>query len=126
MTHAVHSCGILDGDEMLYGGEAAGYVITLENGFKIYVAGDTALFGDMRLIGELYQPDLAILPIGDHFTMDPRQGAYALRMLGCKQVLPVHFGTFPLLTGTPGALRQEASDIAGLQVFELSPGETLK
>jgi L-ascorbate metabolism protein UlaG (beta-lactamase superfamily) len=126
MTHAVHSCGITDGDQIIYGGEACGYVVTMENGFKVYFAGDTGLFGDMKLIGELWEPDLAILPIGDHFTMDPRQAAYALRLLGCKQVLPVHYGTFPLLTGTPAALKEAASDIAGLQVFELSPGETLR
>jgi L-ascorbate metabolism protein UlaG (beta-lactamase superfamily) len=111
---------------IIYGGEACGYVVTMENGFKVYFAGDTGLFGDMKLIGELWEPDLAILPIGDHFTMDPRQAAYALRLLGCKQVLPVHYGTFPLLTGTPAALKEAASDIAGLQVFELSPGETLR
>jgi len=126
MTHAVHSCGITDGDQIIYGGEACGYVVTMENGFRIYFAGDTALFGDMQLIGELWSPELAILPIGDHFTMDPRQAAYALRMTGAKHVVPAHFGTFPLLTGTPDMLRQEASDIAGLQVFELSPGETLR
>jgi L-ascorbate metabolism protein UlaG (beta-lactamase superfamily) len=126
MVHAVHSCGITDGDQIVYGGEACGYVITMENGFKVYFAGDTALFGDMKLIGELWAPDLAILPIGDHFTMDPKAAAYALRLLGCKQVLPVHYGTFPLLSGTPAALREAASDIAGLQVFELSPGETLR
>jgi L-ascorbate metabolism protein UlaG (beta-lactamase superfamily) len=126
MTHAVHSCGITDGDRIVYGGEACGYVMTMENGFKIYFAGDTALFGDMKLIGELWQPDLAILPIGDHFTMDPKAAAYALRLLGCKLVLPVHYGTFPILAGTPAQLREAASDIEGLQVFELSPGETLR
>ena len=126
MTHAVHSCGITDGDQIVYGGEACGFVVTMENSFKVYFAGDTALFGDMKLIGELWAPDLAILPIGDHFTMDPKAAAYALRLLGCTQVLPVHYGTFPLLTGTPAALKDAASDIAGLQVFELSPGETLR
>jgi L-ascorbate metabolism protein UlaG (beta-lactamase superfamily) len=126
MVHAVHSCGITDGDQIVYGGEACGYVITVENGFKVYVAGDTALHSDMRLIGELWEPDLAILPIGDHFTMDPRQAAYALRMTGCKHVIPAHFGTFPLLTGTPDMLRQEAADIAGLQIHVLEPGETLQ
>jgi L-ascorbate metabolism protein UlaG (beta-lactamase superfamily) len=126
MVHAVHSCGITDGDQIIYGGEACGYVLTMENGFRIYVAGDTALHSDMRLIGELWEPELAILPIGDHFTMDPRQAAYALRMLGTKHVVPAHFGTFGLLTGTPDQLRDEASDIAGLEIHALEPGETLR
>jgi L-ascorbate metabolism protein UlaG (beta-lactamase superfamily) len=125
MVHAVHSCGITDGDAIIYGGEACGYVLTLENGFKVYIAGDTAVHSDMRLIGELYAPDLAILPIGDHFTMGPREAALALRLLGCKSVIPCHFGTFPLLTGTPDGLREAASDIAGLTIHTLQPGETL-
>jgi L-ascorbate metabolism protein UlaG (beta-lactamase superfamily) len=125
MVHAVHSCGITDGDAIIYGGEACGYVLTLENGFKVYIAGDTAVHSDMRLIGELYAPDLAILPIGDHFTMGPREAALALRLLGCKHVIPSHFGTFPVLTGTPDGLREATADIAGLTIHTLQPGETL-
>lgn len=126
MVHADHSCGALDDGRIVYTGEAVGFVIELENGFRFYHAGDTALFGDMRLIGELYQPELAMLPIGDHFTMSPRQAAYALRLLGCKMVIPMHYATFPVLTGTPEALRRETAAIEGLQIFELQPGETLR
>jgi len=125
MTHAVHSCGITDGDQILYGGEACGYIVTLENGAKIYHAGDTAAFSDMKIIGELYHPDIALLPIGDFYTMDPLQGAYAIRLLGTKVVVPMHYGTFPILTGTPERLRELARDIAGLQIVDLKPGETL-
>ncbi|MER3398493.1 MAG: metal-dependent hydrolase [Chloroflexota bacterium] len=125
MVHAVHSCGILDGDQIIYGGEACGYVVTFENGFKVYHAGDTAVFKDMELIGKLYGPDLALLPIGDHFTMSPREAAEAIRLLGVKAVIPMHFGTFPVLTGTPAALRELTSDIPGLEIVELKPGQTL-
>lgn len=101
MVHADHSCGISDGEEILYGGEAAGYVIELSDGFRIYHAGDTNVFSDMKLIAELYRPDLACLPIGNLFTMGPREAALAASFLGASQVLPLHHGTFPLLTGTP-------------------------
>jgi L-ascorbate metabolism protein UlaG (beta-lactamase superfamily) len=122
MVHAVHSCGITDGDRIIYGGEAAGYVVELENGFKIYHAGDTAVFSDMALIGKLLAPDVALLPIGDHYTMGPRSAAEAIRMLGVKAVVPMHFGTFPILVGTPDDLRKEAGDVAGLDVVDLEPG----
>jgi L-ascorbate metabolism protein UlaG (beta-lactamase superfamily) len=125
MTHAVHSCGITDGDQIIYGGEAAGYVIELENGFKLYHAGDTAVFSDMALIGKLLAPDWAMLPIGDHYTMGPRSAAEAIRLLGVKTVVPMHWGTFPLLTGTPDDLRSAASDVDGLEVVDMSPGDTL-
>lgn len=127
MLHADHSCGIEEDDgSIIYGGEAVGYLLQLENGFRIYHAGDTAIFGDMRLYGELFQPELAILPIGDYFTMDPRQAAYACEMLGVKMVIPSHFATFPLLTGTPGRLREElASRGYSCEVLEMKPGETL-
>jgi L-ascorbate metabolism protein UlaG (beta-lactamase superfamily) len=125
MVHAVHSCGITDGDQIIYGGEAAGYVIELENGFRLYHAGDTAVFSDMALIGKLLAPDIAMLPIGDHYTMGPRSAAEAVRMLGVTTVIPMHFGTFPILTGTPDDLRKEAGDVAGLEVIDLEPGGTL-
>jgi L-ascorbate metabolism protein UlaG (beta-lactamase superfamily) len=125
MTHAVHTCGITDGDQILYGGEAAGYVIEFKDGFKLYHSGDTAAFSDMALIGKLLQPDIALLPIGDHYTMGPRSAAEAIRMLGVKTVVPMHFGTFPLLHGTPDQLRKEASDVDGLDVVDLQPGGTL-
>jgi L-ascorbate metabolism protein UlaG (beta-lactamase superfamily) len=125
MVHAVHSCGITDGDQIIYGGEAAGYVIELENGFKLYHSGDTAVFSDMALIGKLLAPDIALLPIGDHYTMGPRSAAEAVRLLGVKTVIPMHFGTFPVLVGTPDDLRKEAADVDGLEVVELSPGQTI-
>lgn len=126
MVHADHSCGITDDDgSIVYGGEAAGYVVELENGFRLYHAGDTAVFGDMRLIGELYRPDLALLPIGDRYVMSPREASSAIRMLGVREVIPMHYGTFPVLTGTPRQLRELTSDVPGLTIHELTPGETL-
>ena len=125
MTHAVHSCGIQDGEQILYGGEAAGYVVKFENGVTIYHAGDTAAFSDMKIIGELYKPDVALLPIGDFYTMDPSQGAYAIRLLDVKTVVPMHYGTFPVLTGTPERLRELTKDIAGLDIVDLRPGDVV-
>lgn len=125
MTHAFHSNSIDDEGVRLYGGEPAGYVIRMPGGFTVYHAGDTALFGDMKLIGELYKPELAMLPIGDRFTMGPREAAYAIRLLGVKHVVPMHYATFPVLTGTAEALRQETRDIAGLEIHILKPGDKL-
>jgi len=125
MVHAVHSCGITDGDQILYGGEAAGFVIELADGFKLYHSGDTAVFSDMELIGRLLEPDIALLPIGDHYTMGPRSAAEAVRLLDVKTVVPMHFGTFPVLVGTPEDLRREAADVDGLEVVDLDPGGTL-
>lgn len=126
MVHADHSCGITDGDQIVYGGEPGGYIIEMENGFKIYHAGDTAVFGDMALIGEIYRPDLLLLPIGDRFVMSPREAAYAVRLLNARQVIPIHFATFPLLTGTPEAFRAELSNLnLDPDVIVLEPGETL-
>lgn len=125
MTHAVHSCGITDGDQIIYGGEAAGYVLELQGGFKLYHAGDTAVFSDMALIGKLLAPDWALLPIGDHYTMGPRSAAEAVRMLGVRTVVPMHFGTFPILVGTPDDLRKEAADVDGLEIVDLRPGESI-
>jgi len=122
MVHADHSCGIQDGEEIIYGGEACGYVIEFDNGVKIYHAGDTAVFGDMAIIRELYAPDLAMLPIGDRFVMSPREAAYACNLLKPKAVIPMHFGTFPVLTGTPSQLRNL---VKGVEILELTPGKTL-
>jgi L-ascorbate metabolism protein UlaG (beta-lactamase superfamily) len=125
MTHAVHSCGILDEGKIIYGGEAAGYVLTQPDGRRIYVAGDTNVFSDMALIQELYQPELAFLPIGDHFTMSPYEAAKAVRLLKPKKVIPLHFGTFPVLTGRPEHL---AAQIKGesCEVWALEPGKTVE
>ena len=125
MVGADHSCGILDDGKIVYGGDPCGYVIRFENGYKIYHAGDTNVFGDMRLIGELYRPDLALLPIGGHFTMGPREAAVACRLLGVRRVIPMHFGTFPILAGTPEQLRDLTRDIPDFEVFEALIGETL-
>jgi L-ascorbate metabolism protein UlaG (beta-lactamase superfamily) len=122
MVHADHSCGILDGDQIIYGGEACGFVIEFQNGLKIYHAGDTAVFGDMQIIRELYAPDIALLPIGDHYVMSPREAAYACKLLKPKAVVPMHFGTFPVLTGTPAELKRLVKDV---EVVEMKPGQTL-
>jgi L-ascorbate metabolism protein UlaG (beta-lactamase superfamily) len=125
MTHALHSCAIKDGSDLIYGGEAAGYVITQRDGRRAYFAGDTAVFSDMALIQQLYQPELAFLPIGDHFTMDPHQAAHAARLLKVKKVIPMHFGTFPALTGTPEALTEKLKDDA-IDVWPLKQGEPVE
>ena len=122
MTHALHSSAIKDGDNLIYGGEAAGYVVSLPDGRRAYFAGDTALFSDMSLIGELYHPELAFLPIGDHFTMDPHQAAHAARLLKVKRVVPMHYGTFPVLTGRPEDLAQKLHK-DGIEVWNLKRGE---
>jgi len=125
MTHAMHSNSIEHGGLRTYGGEPAGFVLRMPGGTTVYHAGDTALFSDMKLIGELYQPQLAMLPIGDLFTMGPREAAYAIRFLNVKHVIPMHYATFPVLTGTPDKLREETRDIAGLEIHALEPGQTL-
>jgi L-ascorbate metabolism protein UlaG (beta-lactamase superfamily) len=124
MVRADHSCGILDDGELVYGGSAGGYVVRLEDGYTFYHAGDTALFSDMQLIGELYRPELAFLPIGDLFTMDPLQAARACRYLGVRSVVPIHWGTFPALTGTPEQLEKACSDLGvNCRIVRLDPGE---
>ena len=122
MTDARHSSGYVDNGQMVYMGEPAGYVVGLEDGRSIYYSGDTCLFGDMRLIGEMYKPEIAFLPIGDRFTMDPAAAARACEFLGVRQVVPMHWGTFPLLTGTPADLKKLVP--RGVEVLELQPGET--
>jgi L-ascorbate metabolism protein UlaG (beta-lactamase superfamily) len=123
LVHAEHSCGISDGDKIVYGGQALGFVIEFENGFTIYFAGDTDVFGDMQLIAELSQFDVAFLPIGDLFTMGPHRAAKAVELLGVKTVVPMHFGTFPPLIGRPKAL-QELVD-PGVRVLDINPGATV-
>jgi L-ascorbate metabolism protein UlaG (beta-lactamase superfamily) len=122
MVHADHSCGIQDGDQIVYGGEACGYVVEFENGVKIYHAGDTNVFGDMAIIRELYSPEIVMLPIGDHFTMGPREAAYACNLLKPKTVIPMHFGTFPALTGTPDEFRKL---VPGVEIVAMKPGVTV-
>jgi L-ascorbate metabolism protein UlaG (beta-lactamase superfamily) len=128
MVPAEHSAGDWNASEetTLYLGEPAGFVVELENGFRIYHAGDTHVFGDMALIRQLFHPDLAFLPIGGHFTMDATGAALAVELLGVQHVLPIHWGTFPLLTGTPADLR-EAVAARGLTatVHDWAPGDTI-
>jgi L-ascorbate metabolism protein UlaG (beta-lactamase superfamily) len=125
MVRADHSSSIDDDGEVLYGGVAAGFVIRLPGGFTFYHAGDTALFSDMQMLAEIYRPELAFLPIGDHFTMDPQQAARACRFLEVRKVIPIHWGTFPLLTGTPQQL-EKALETLGIkcEVVTLEPGES--
>ncbi len=108
------------------GGVAVGYVIEFENGFKIYHSGDTAVFGDMALIREFYEPDLAMVCIGGHFTMDPEGAAYALKnFLKPKQVIPIHYGTFPVINRTPAEFKK-ALGKSTIEVLDINPGQTLK
>jgi L-ascorbate metabolism protein UlaG (beta-lactamase superfamily) len=125
LTHAFHSNSIDDNGKILYGGEPASFIVRMPGGVTLFHAGDTTVFGDMKLIAELYKPQIACLPIGDNYTMGPREAAYAIRLLGVKHVIPMHYGTFPVLTGTPEQLRAESKDIAGLEIHVLKPGQSL-
>ncbi|MGH9774772.1 MAG: metal-dependent hydrolase [Candidatus Acidiferrales bacterium] len=125
LVHAIHSNSIQDDGKMIYGGEPAGFIVRLPGGFTLYHAGDTCVFGDMKIIGQLYAPELAMLPIGDHYTMGPREAALAIRLLNVRHVVPMHYGTFPVLTGTPEVLRELTRDVAGLEIHALHPGESL-
>ena len=123
MVPAMHSSSVEEDGQIVYLGVATGYVIKFEEGLTIYFSGDTSVFGDMRLIGEMYRPQIAFLCIGDLYTMGPEQAAKACELLGVKQVVPMHYGTFPALTGTPATLRELVGP-KGVQVLELKPGET--
>jgi L-ascorbate metabolism protein UlaG (beta-lactamase superfamily) len=119
LTNAHHSSS---NNDLEYMGEPCGIVVEVENGTKLYFAGDTCVFGDMQLIRRLYSPDVAILPIGGHYTMDPREAAVALELLGTKRCVPCHYGTFPPLKGTPAQLKELAPDV---HVDEIEPGDSL-
>lgn len=123
MTQAQHSSSIEDKGQTIYAGEPAGFVVGLPGGRSFYHAGDTCVFSDMQLIHELYRPELAMLPIGDHFTMGPREAALACKFLKPKIVMPMHYGTFPLLTGTPQALRELLGEMPELEVVAPAAGE---
>ncbi|MFQ5478977.1 MAG: metal-dependent hydrolase [Candidatus Binatia bacterium] len=124
MVHADHSCGITEDDgSLVYGGEAVGYVFAFSDGTKLYHAGDTNVFGDMGLIRELYQPEVVMLPIGDLYTMSPREAVKACELLKPRIVIPMHYGTFPALTGNPEEFRSLAAELP-FEIRELSPGET--
>jgi L-ascorbate metabolism protein UlaG (beta-lactamase superfamily) len=118
LTHAQHSSS---NDSLEYMGEPVGLVFTLENDTRIYFAGDTNAFGDMQLIRRLYEPQIAVLPIGGHYTMDPKEAAVALEFLGAEKCVPCHWGTFPALTGTPEQLR----GLTDVEVVDIQPGGTI-
>ncbi len=125
MVRADHSGGAASDGGVVYTGEPCGYVMTFEDGFRIYHAGDTNVFSDLALIAELYRPDLALLPIGDFYTMGPREAAKACALLRAPRMIPMHWGTFPALTGTPDALRTELrARKVSTEVIELSPGDS--
>ena len=123
MVNAVHGSSVVEDGRVVSLGQAAGYVIRFEDGVTIYFAGDTDIFGDMRLIAELHRPSIAFLPIGDRFTMGPAAAARAVELLAVRQVVPMHYGTFPFLTGTAAEFRRLVEP-KGVQVLELQPGET--
>ena len=124
MVNAIHSSSIREGSTFYPGGEPCGYVLEFENGTRVYHAGDTAVMSDMKLIGEIYQPQIAALPIGDLFTMSPREASFAARMIGARWIVPIHHSTFPALTGTPAALREHLRDRPDIEVLDLKPGDT--
>jgi L-ascorbate metabolism protein UlaG (beta-lactamase superfamily) len=120
LTNAFHSGSAPDGS---YVGEPSGIVIKTEDGKVIYFAGDTCVFGDMQLIGRIYKPDIAVIPIGDFYTMGPKEAAVAVELLGVNRIVPCHWGTFPALTGTPDALEQLAP--SGVTIEKLQPGDSV-
>ena len=126
-VNAHHSSSIQTEDgSSIYGGEPMGLVIEFESGFKLYHAGDTCVFGDMSLIGELYNPDLALLPIGNRVVMSPFEAAHATRLLGVSHVVPIHYGTFPFLPGTPEEFQEHISKIApNAEIHVMQPGDDL-
>jgi L-ascorbate metabolism protein UlaG (beta-lactamase superfamily) len=126
MTHAVHSSAVEEGGELVAAGDPAGFVIEFANGFVAYHAGDTAVFKDMELIQELYHPELAMLPIGSHYVMSPAEAALACRMLKPRWVIPMHYGTFPVLTGTAEDLIERLKGEPAITVIPLKPGESVE
>ena len=122
MTNAIHSGSLDEDNKIVYSGGATGFIVRAPKTPTIYFAGDTALFGDMKIIGEIYKPEIAFLPIGDHYTMGPDTAAIAAKWLGVRQVVPMHWGTFPLLTGTPEALETHLAG-TGIAVLKVRPGE---
>jgi L-ascorbate metabolism protein UlaG (beta-lactamase superfamily) len=124
IVEARHSSSVEDDGKFLYAGEAIGFVIAIEGGPVIYHAGDTSVFSDMQIIRELYAPEIGLLPIGDHYTMGPKAAALAAKYLGVKTVVPIHYGTFPQLTGTPEELEGYLKG-SGVKVLKPAPGEAL-
>lgn len=125
MVNAQHSSSVTEGDQVLYAGEPVGFIIRFENGFTVYHAGDTAVMSDMKIFGDLYKPDLAMLPIGSHFTMDPNEAAYACKLLRPHYVVPMHYGTWPVLTGTAEEFAKLMKDQPDVKLIVMNPGETI-
>jgi L-ascorbate metabolism protein UlaG (beta-lactamase superfamily) len=126
MVRADHSTGLEAEGRLIYGGVAGGYVVRMPDGYTFHHAGDTALYGDMKLTAELYAPELGFIPIGDLFTMGPREAAYACRFLDLRQAVPIHYGTFPPLTGTPAAFEEELRKLGvDCEVLTLAAGDRL-
>ncbi|MBM3494165.1 MAG: metal-dependent hydrolase [Armatimonadetes bacterium] len=126
MVHACHSSSITDGNERLYGGESAGYVVAIEGGRTFYHAGDTCVFSDMEIIGRLYRPTLALLPTGGHYTMGATEAAEAIRLLGVTDVVPMHHGTFPVIASSTSDLQGLLPRDGSVRVHAIRPGETLR
>ena len=125
MTHALHSSSLLDDGRLIYGGEPGGFILHFKDGRNAYFAGDTAVMAEMSIYAELYQPQIAFLPVGDLYTMGPKEAALATRMLKVNKVIPMHYGTFPPLTGTPAELQALVKDL-GVEVWTLEPGKTVQ
>lgn len=126
MVNAQHSSSTTEGNQVIYLGEPTGFIIRFENGFTVYHAGDTAVMSDMRIFRDIYKPDLALLPIGSHFTMDPKEAAYACQLLRPKFVIPMHYGTWPLLTGKAEEFAQLLKEQPEVKVIILAPGKSIK
>jgi L-ascorbate metabolism protein UlaG (beta-lactamase superfamily) len=126
MVHALHSSSTGGEQEIIYTGDPAGFIIRFENGFTLYHAGDTEVFGDMKILGEIYKPELSLLPIGSHYIMDPKEATYAAKLLKSRYVIPMHYGTFPVLTGTPEEFLKLMKRIPKTKVLVLKPGETVQ
>ncbi len=126
MVNAQHSSSVTEGNQVIYAGEPVGFILRFENGFTVYHAGDTSVMADMKIFGDLYSPNLAFLPVGSHFTMDPREASYACKLLRPQYVIPMHYGTSPVLTGTPEAFVQEMKDQPEVKVVVMIPGKTIE
>jgi L-ascorbate metabolism protein UlaG (beta-lactamase superfamily) len=126
MVNAQHSSSVVEGDQIIYTGEPAGFILRFENGFTVYHAGDTAVMADMKIFGDLYKPNLAFLPIGSRYTMDPQEAAYACQLLRPQYVVPMHYGTWPVLTGTPDDFVGRMKDQPQVKVIVMKPGQTIE
>jgi len=126
LVNAQHSSSVTEEGRVIYTGEPVGYIIRFENGFTVYHAGDTAVMADMKIIGDIYKPELAFLPIGSHFTMDPQEAAYASQLLRPKYAVPMHYATHSLLTGTAEGFTEAMKEQPGVKVIAMTPGQTIE